>query len=127
MKELLGKTSRVQVLETFSVFAAVSLLLAISSCRQVFALLAFALLLVALFIKPLEAVITRWWLKFSELLSGINNRVILTLIFYLILTPLALLYRLFNKDLLNLDGRRLLSFYVDRNYTYSKPDLEKMW
>ncbi|NVN99752.1 MAG: hypothetical protein HXX17_10535 [Geobacteraceae bacterium] len=124
---MLKNTTRVQVLETFAVLAAISLLAAIFYHRQGFILVALALLLVVLFIKHLAEGITNWWLKFSALVSGINNRVILALLFYLILTPIALIYRLFNKDALNLDRSESQTYYFDRYHTYSKNDLEKMW
>jgi saxitoxin biosynthesis operon SxtJ-like protein len=123
----MNKPTRAQVLETFVIFAVVSLLAAILGHRELCFLLALALLFIVLFMKALAEVITRCWLKFSAMLSGISNRIILTLLFYLVLTPIALIYRLFNKDPLHLDTNSSGSFYVERNHSYSKADLGKMW
>lgn len=127
MGDLVKKPSRVQVVETFAVCSLVFLLLAVCFQRQIFIFTAIALLTVALFIRPLAGVIASWWLKLSEVLSALNNRLILTILFYLVLTPIALLYRVFNKDPLKLDLTAAGSFYSERNHTYSKVDLEKMW
>jgi saxitoxin biosynthesis operon SxtJ-like protein len=123
----MNKPTRAQVLETFTVFAAVCQLAAIYSQRQIFSSLALALLAVALLIKPLAEAATMWWLKFSAILSAMNNRILLTLLFYLVLTPIAIIYRLFNKDTLRLDMSDSDSCYTERNHTYAKADLEKMW
>lgn len=127
MKGTSKRISRVQVVETFAVFALVSLLPAVFSQRQKLTILTLALLFVALFMKPLAEVVAGWWLKLSRVLSDLNNRIILTIIFYLVLTPIARIYRLFNKDTLNLDRNEPGSFYAERNHTYDKSDLQKMW
>jgi len=114
-------------METFAVISLFFLLLTVYSQRQIFTIIAIAFLSVALFIKPFARVLTIWWLKFSEVLSSFNNILILTALYYLVLTPTALLYRLFNKDPLNLDMKNASSFYSERNHTYNKSDLQKMW
>ncbi len=40
------------------------------------------------------------WMKLAFILSWINTRLILVIIFYLLFTPLGILMRLFGKDLL---------------------------
>jgi hypothetical protein len=45
-----------------------------------------------------------------------------------LLTPIAWLYRLFNKDPLQLKKNfNKPSYFISRNHTYTKADLEKMW
>lgn len=127
MRNAVKKITRLQVLETFAVFAALLLLPAIYYQRMQFTMLAFAFLSVALFLPPLAEFITIWWLKLSLIISSFNSRVILVLLFYLILTPIAFVYRLFNKDPLNLDMDNRVSFFSERNHVFSKADLEKMW
>jgi hypothetical protein len=119
--------SRIQVLETFAVFSAAALLAAIISHQRAYLFLSLALLCTALVLKTPAALLTRLWLKLSTLLSCLSNGVILTVVFYLVLTPIALVYRLFNRDPLNLGRKVAGSFYSERNHCYSKTDLEKMW
>jgi hypothetical protein len=122
-----NRPSRVQVLETFAVFAAVALIASILTKRDFFSLLAMGFLFSALFMKRPAGKITWLWLKLSAILSRINNGIILAILFYLVLTPVALIYRIFNKDPLHLKINNIGSCYTERNHTYSKTDLEKMW
>lgn len=41
--------------------------------------------------------IARRWMKFAEVVGHFNTKLLLGIIFYLILTPIAAVYRLFNK------------------------------
>ena len=38
------------------------------------------------------------WMKFAEALGWVNSRILLTLVFYLIFTPIGWIMRLFKKD-----------------------------
>jgi len=42
------------------------------------------------------------WMKLAGILSWVNTRLILIILFYLVLTPVSLLMRLFNQDPLGL-------------------------
>jgi len=121
------KQLRVQELETLGVLSAFFLILSIVSHRQVFTWLSLALLLTGLFIKPLAGIISKGWLKFAEVVGTFNSKLILSLTFYLFLTPIAFLFRIFTKNPLMLKTENAASFYTERNHTYSGADLEKMW
>jgi hypothetical protein len=115
-------------LETLGVLSLFFLILNVITHRQVFVYVALALLLVALFVKPLAKIISRAWMKFAEVLGAFNSTLILSLVFFLFLTPLALLYRKFNKKTLNLKpGQETESLFVTREHVYVKADFEKMW
>jgi hypothetical protein len=115
-------------LETLGVLSAFFLILNVVTHRQAFVYVALVLLLVALFVKPLAKVISRAWMKFAEVLGTFNSKLILSLVFFLFLTPLALLYRIFNKNPLNLQpGQETDTLFVTRDHVYSKDDFEKMW
>lgn len=119
-------------LETLGVLSAFFLILNVLTHRQAFVYAGLVLLLIALFVKPLAKVISRGWMKFAEVVGTFNSKLILTLVFFLFLTPLALLYRVFNKNPLNLrrspgTDTDTGSLYVTRDHVYSKADFEKMW
>lgn len=42
-----------------------------------------------------------FWMKLAGVLGWINTRILLSLFFYLVLTPIGLIMRLFGKDLLD--------------------------
>jgi len=48
-------------------------------------------------LKPVYA----FWMKSALVLSWINTRIILFILFYLVLTPIGLIMRLFGKDVLD--------------------------
>ena len=115
-------------LETLSVLALFFLVLNLLTQRQLFVYAGVAMLFVALFVKPLARVISRVWLRFAELLGVFNSKLILSLAFFLFLTPLALMYRAFHKNPLNLKpDPNAETFFVTREHLYSKTDFEKMW
>lgn len=121
------KSIRVQELETLGVLALFFLVLNILSHRPVFVYVALALLIIGLFVKPLAAQISKGWLKFAEVIGTFNSKLILSLTFYLFLTPIAFLFRIFAKNPLMLKTENAASFYTERNHSYTAADLEKMW
>lgn len=67
------------------------------------------------------------WQKLIFALGWFNSRILLSVIFFVFLTPISLLYRLFNKDPLKLK-KPIKSNYHDRgNHLFSKSDLENPW
>ena len=93
-------------------------------------LAAAALLLAAgLFVKPAGALIARAWLKFGGALGAVNSRIILGAVFYLFLTPIALLSRLTRDDFLGLKKRAGAdrSYWHARNHAYTAEDIGKLW
>ncbi|HBG05736.1 MAG: hypothetical protein A2075_06105 [Geobacteraceae bacterium GWC2_58_44] len=122
------KPQQLQELETISVLAAFLLVLNLFLHLKALAVAALALLLIGLFVRPVASVISRSWLKFAEVLGAFNSKIVLSLAFFLFLTPLALLFRLFTKNPLQLkkepDAETL---FLERNHSYTKSDFEKMW
>lgn len=120
--------SRLQELETLTVIAAVLLLLDLILHKRVLGVAALVLLGIALFIKPLAQRIARVWLGFSDLLGVFNAKVILSILFFIVLTPLALLYRLTTPNPLRLKRDKALGSYFDRrDHVFCRKDLDKMW
>jgi hypothetical protein len=66
------------------------------------------------------------WNKIAQVLGWINTRILLAVVFYLFLYPMALLYRLSARNPLRLRNRDA-SVFDTRNYTYTKADLENIW
>jgi Na+-translocating ferredoxin:NAD+ oxidoreductase RnfD subunit len=118
---------RIKTLETICVLALFSLVLFIVTQWTFFCYASLALLTTALFLKTAAEKISQGWLKFAGVLGSLNNKILLALLFYLLLTPIALLYRFFNKDPLKLDLKATGSYYSERDHTYDSDDLTKMW
>ena len=130
-----GKTelTREKVLETIGVLALACLVVGHLAKRPGlkagFLAAAALLLAVGLFVKPAGALIARAWLKFGGALGAVNSRIILGAIFYLFLTPIALLARLTRGDFLHLKKREGAdrSYWHARNHTYTAEDISKLW
>lgn len=67
------------------------------------------------------------WMKLSWVLGLIIPNILLSVIFFLVLTPLALLSRIFGeKDPLSLKNTSQ-SLFKETNKKFEKPDFEKTW
>jgi hypothetical protein len=89
--------------------------------------IAFAIGLISIFI-PLAAKGIEWaWLKFAMALGWINSRILLSVIYFVFLMPIAWISRLFTKDPLLLKAKKSSSLYTTRNHLYKKEDLENIW
>ena len=53
------------------------------------------------FVPPLFIPIYKIWVKFGEIVGRINSFIILSILFYFIITPTGIVMRLLGKDLLN--------------------------
>ncbi len=62
------------------------------------------------------------WHKLGHALGYVNSRIILTLVYLLVLTPIALLYRATRKKEIASD-----SYFITRNHQYTPKDMEKGW
>jgi hypothetical protein len=126
--------SREKVLETVGVLALACLVAGHLLRHRPFAgrgfLAAAALLLAAgLFLKPAGALVARAWLRLAEALGAVNSRILLGAIFYLFLTPIALLARLFRGDFLDLKRRAGAgrSYWHAHDHAYTAEDIGKLW
>jgi hypothetical protein len=66
-----------------------------------------------------------FWFKFSEVLGGITSRILLSAIFFLIVSPIALVMRVFGKDQLQLRSHKQAnSAFKDRSGVVEAQDLK---
>jgi hypothetical protein len=71
--------------------------------------------------------IVKAWFKIAEVLGNINGKIILSILFFVFLFPIALMYRLASKNPLAIKRTDDKSFYNERNHLYTKEDLEQTW
>ena len=107
---------------------AVVLILLIASLwlrNDVFTKLAIAALIVNMTFPILFHPIAILWFAFSNFLGAVVSRVLLTIIFFIIVTPIGLIRRLLRKDSLRLREfkKSQESVMVNRDIFYSKEDL----
>jgi len=82
--------------------------------------------LICLVIPPAGYAVVWSWYKLAEMLGFINAHVLLSLVYYLIATPTALLFRLSGNDPLKLKKPKYTVFN-ERNYTYQPGDIKNPW
>ena len=66
------------------------------------------------------------WYKIAEVMSRIVNPIILGLMYFIFITPIAILFRMFGNDPMALKEQRG-SMYDYHEKTYKKEDLENPW
>jgi len=79
--------------------------------------------LVGFIVGPMGECIHLTWMMIAKVLGFINSRILLSIIFFLILTPIALLMRLLGKSGFVKSGNGKKSLFVTRNHVYTKADL----
>ena len=64
--------------------------------------------------------LNKLWFKFGIFLGKIMSPVIMGIIFFLVVTPIGLLMRLFGKDILNLKFNNKATYWIEKNGPKSK-------
>jgi len=67
------------------------------------------------------------WSKLSAVLAVVSNTVLLTLVFILVLTPMAVVRRLRRKDAMTRFDPSAASNFVARDHRFVPKDLEQTW
>ena len=66
------------------------------------------------------------WMKLANLLGYIVPNILLSIVFFLFLWPIALISKLFNKDPLML-SQKYKTYFITINKEIEKKDFEKIW
>lgn len=111
------------------VFGVVFLIIALwpllsSGGVRIWSVIASASFFVVAFVLPkLLAPLNRLWMRFGLLLHHIVSPVVLGILFYLFVTPMGLVMRLFGKDFLRLRfDSSSRSYWIERNPPGPRPD-----
>tara|TARA_B100002019_G_C20815759_1_gene378114 strand:+ start:157 stop:540 length:384 start_codon:yes stop_codon:yes gene_type:complete len=64
--------------------------------------------------------LNKLWFKFGILLGRIVSPIIMGIIFFLVVTPIALIMRIISKDLLNLKFNKEKSYWIEKTGPKSK-------
>ena len=82
--------------------------------------------LIGVFIPSLADKIHWAWMKLAHVMGWVMSKVILTIVFFVFLLPMALIVRSMGKGNVKLkaDGN---SYYKERNFLYDKASLEQVW
>jgi hypothetical protein len=93
---------------------------------RVFLLVALAVLFLSAISEKAAVVIERTWLLIGEKLGKVNAAILLFLVYYLLLTPIAFLSRIGKKDPLQLKAPEKSNFIL-KQHAYGADDLRNPW
>jgi hypothetical protein len=83
-------------------------------------ILSLAFLILGLLNSKILYPLNKIWFKFGLLLGRIVSPLVMVIIFFLVVTPIGLLMRILNKDLLNLKFNKSKSYWIEKNEQKSK-------
>ncbi len=120
------KIDKIKTLETSLVLTSGFLVLFVIFGHSWFLYSALTFGLIGIFIKPLARYVAVVWFKLADILNFVVSKIILGTLFFVLLLPISILYRLSNKDKLQIK-RSGNSNWTVRNHNYSSKDLINIW
>ena len=78
--------------------------------------ISFLFLILGLLNSKILTPLNKGWIKFGEALGIIIAPIVMCLVYFVILTPISLIVRIFGKDLLKLkSAKKIESYWIKRN------------
>ena len=113
-------------LETLLVLTGALIVVYWNSPKKIYLLIALLFVLIGIVSPFLSSKISWLWQKFAELIGSVMSKVILSVVYFVFLVPIALVYRLTQKNPLFLK-RKEGTYYNIRNKQYAPEDIENIW
>jgi len=89
--------------------------------------LAMGFLVISLKQNPLADLIVKLWLKLSEYIGMFMSKIILSMVFFVLLTPLAMFYRVFNREMIKSFFDRAATSTFQKATVPGKDSYENPW
>ena len=123
----LKKIAKDQSRDTGMAMVLLLLLVFASRKREGYLIAAIALQVVNMAVPQVFKPVAVVWLGFSELMGAVMSRILLAIVFFAVVTPIAIFRRLAGKDSLKLRAFKANkdSVMVERNHTFIGRDLER--
>ena len=75
-----------------------------------------------------NSIIAQYWLRLSRIIGEINSRILLSLVFFVILTPVSALFRVFNKaSVAHFKCNDKTSYFTDSVKRFDKRYFMNQW
>ena len=85
--------------------------------------IAFVFLILGLLNSKILSPLNNAWIKFGEILGRVIAPLVMALVYFLILTPISLLVRLFGKDLIGIKyNNQIKSYWIKRKKNLGSMD-----
>lgn len=95
--------------------------------RSAFLVYGIFVLLLLVLIPFSGILIIRLWQKLTLLIGKVNGTIFLSLIFFLMVTPIGIVRRIFGSDVLGLKKRDVGSYFEDVEGEYDLEGAERVW
>ncbi|QMU29054.1 SxtJ family membrane protein [Adhaeribacter radiodurans] len=126
MLKIFPEVTKKQVVETGVLLVAVFLLVGLYQHKYFWFQLALVGSVLILLVPPIFYPLARIWFALGQVLNRISSVVLLTLLFIVIVIPIATLKRIFGKDTLQLRKfkKDKESVFIERNHTFTLSDIQ---
>ena len=84
------------------------------------AIISLIFLMLGLLNSKILSPLNKLWFKFGIFLGKIISPLVMGIIFFLVVTPIGLIMRVFGKDILNLKYNKSQSYWIEKNGPKSK-------
>ena len=124
---LLRKTiTKDQSRDTGMAMVLLCLLLAVAPKRHAFLYVAMGVHVVNMIVPNIFKPLAYIWFGLSDLMGAVMSKVLLSIVFFFVVTPIAILRRMFGKDSLKLRAFKggKDSVMLERNHMFTAKDLE---
>ena len=78
-------------------------------------IISFIFLALGLINSKILTPLNRLWFKFGLLLGKIISPIVMGIIFFVVVTPIGIMMRLFKKDLLNLKNNKKETYWIEKS------------
>ena len=121
-----GKASLAQARDTGMAMVLICLLIGYFGKKYAFYNIAIPLLVINMIRPAFYRPVAKVWIGLSNLLGTFVSKILLTTIFFVLVTPLGLIRRLSGFDSLQLKKwkKDCSSVFTDRNHTFKSKDIE---
>lgn len=121
------KITKDQCKDAGMAFTLVCILLGFVYKHDYLLIAAICLLVISMTAPMIYKALARVWFGLAEVIGTITSRIILSLVFFVVVTPVGVLRRLMHKDSLRLYEfkKSRESVMVERNQTFGPRDIEK--
>ena len=75
---------------------------------------AFIFLILGILVSKYLTPLNRFWMKFGLFLGKIISPIVMGIVFFLVVTPIGIMMKIFGKDLLNIKYKKNQSYWIYR-------------
>lgn len=120
------KISNAQAQDTGMAMVLIALIVGLSTGNKAWFIAALVMLVINMTVPKLYTPVAKVWLGFSLLLGSIVSKIVLSVVFFLIITPMGFIKKKFGSEPLNLKKYKTStdSVFTLRNQLFTAKDIE---